>query len=72
MYQRTLKKIALYLLEKVSVRNKYKANKMHEYLIAYTETFSVFSILLLQGRDTPGLLEKFLDFVSIYFPIAKL
>lgn len=71
MYQRTLKKIALYLLEKVSVRNKYKSNKSFEYLIAYTETFAVFSIILMEGKRTPDIIKKFIEFTSIYFPTVK-
>ena len=71
MYQRTLKKICLVLLEKVSVRNKYKSNDEREYLYAYTETFAIFSMIFLEGKSTEGMLYRFLEFISIYYPISK-
>lgn len=71
MFQRTLKKITLYLLEKVSVRNKYKSNDEKEYLVAYTETFAMFSKIFLEGIHTPNIMERFLEFICIYYPLSK-
>lgn len=72
MYQRTLKKVTLFLLEKVSVRNKYKCNEAREYLVAYTETFAVFAMLFLEGAHTPNMLTRFLEFITIYYPTLKI
>lgn len=71
MYQRNLKKVTLFMLEKVSVRNKYKCNDVREYLVAYTETFTIFSLIFLEGPHTPNILERFLEFIWIYYPTSK-
>mmetsp|Transcript_41193 Transcript_41193/g.47431 ORF Transcript_41193/g.47431 Transcript_41193/m.47431 type:complete len:80 (+) Transcript_41193:549-788(+) len=71
MFQRTLKKLSLFLLEKVSVRNKYKSNNQKEYLFAYTETFAMFAKVFLEGPNTPNMIERFLEFASIYYPTSK-
>lgn len=71
MYQRNLKKIALYLLEKVSVRNKYKCHDESEYLVAYTETFVLFSLVFLGENEEGDIIKNFLEFITIYFPTNK-
>jgi len=71
MYQRNIKKVTLFLLEKVSVRNKYKSNEVIEFLVAYAETFAVFTMIFHEGLDTPNMLHKFLDFTTIYYPTNK-
>lgn len=71
MFQRTIKKIAFFMLDKVSVKNKYKSNDLSEYIQAYTETFCIFSLIFLDGQDTQKLMVRFIEFISIYFPIQK-
>ncbi|CAI2386061.1 unnamed protein product [Moneuplotes crassus] len=71
MYQRNLKKITLFLLKNVSVRNKYKCNDAKQFLMAYSETFVLFCFIFFKEIPIEDTLIKFLEFTCIYYPTVK-
>jgi hypothetical protein len=39
--------------------------------VAYAETFAMFLMLFLQSLDTPNIMQRFLEFITIYYPASK-
>ena len=47
-------------------------NSEKDFLYAYTESFALFWIIFLKGKDTENMLDRFLEFITLYFPPPKI
>ena len=70
IYFRTLKKLTYHLMGKCAAKNMYKGNEVSEYLVAFSESHSSFLFSISEFCESQ-LLESFVEFIIIYFPVEK-
>lgn len=70
IYFRTIKKLTYHLMGKCAAKNMYKRNEVSEYLVAFSESHSSFLFSISEFCESQ-LLESFVEFIIIYFPVEK-